>query len=144
MSYLKIKDDGTLEYPYSLINLRNDNPNTSFPQKMSDALLQEWDVYPVKIYPKPIYDPLVQVAMMSQPFRVNEEWAVTYSVENLPENIASDNVRNKRNELLSECDWTQLPDAPVDKEAWAAYRQQLRDISEQPDFPYQVNWPTKP
>jgi len=30
--------------------------------------------------------------------------------------------------LLYESDWTQLPDAPVDRQAWAAYRQQLRDF----------------
>jgi hypothetical protein len=37
-------------------------------------------------------------------------------------------VRAIRNGLLVECDWTQLPDAPVDAAAWATYRQQLRDV----------------
>ncbi|NBW23522.1 MAG: phage tail protein, partial [Caulobacteraceae bacterium] len=42
-------------------------------------------------------------------------------------------------------DWTQLPDAPVaDHEAWAAYRQALRDVPEQPGFPAQIEWPTAP
>lgn len=53
-------------------------------------------------------------------------------------------VRSRRDKLLVETDWTQLPDAPVDKEAWAAYRQSLRDITTQDGFPEDVEWPTKP
>jgi len=43
--------------------------------------------------------------------------------------------REYRNQLLTASDWTQLPDAPVNREAWAAYRQALRDL------PNHVNWP---
>lgn len=39
-----------------------------------------------------------------------------------------DGCRFHRNRLLAESDWTQLPDATVDKAAWAAYRQALRDF----------------
>ena len=38
------------------------------------------------------------------------------------------NIRNKRNDLLARSDWTQLADAQVDKQAWAEYRQALRDL----------------
>lgn len=40
-------------------------------------------------------------------------------------------VRGSRNFLLQQSDWTQLVDAPVndeEKELWASYRQELRDI----------------
>lgn len=37
-------------------------------------------------------------------------------------------MRNLRDRLLAESDWTQLPDAPVDRAAWAKYRQALRDF----------------
>ncbi len=53
-------------------------------------------------------------------------------------------VREQRDLLLSASDWTQVADAPVDKIVWSAYRQQLRDVSEQDGFPWIVNWPTKP
>ena len=43
--------------------------------------------------------------------------------------------REYRDQLLTASDWTQLPDAPVDKSAWAAYRQALRDLTDH------VNWP---
>jgi hypothetical protein len=53
-------------------------------------------------------------------------------------------VRARRNQLLQASDWTQLPDVPLaTKEAWAVYRQALRDITEQPD-PFNIVWPTPP
>jgi len=53
-------------------------------------------------------------------------------------------VREQRNTKLSECDWTQLTDSTADKTAWAAYRQELRDVPTQTGFPWEVNWPTQP
>lgn len=50
-------------------------------------------------------------------------------------------MRLARNARLAASDWTQLPDAPVDRAAWAAYRQALRDFpatwtpSETAEFP---------
>ena len=60
-----------------------------------------------------------------------------------PERLSSQ-IRQERNTLLSECDWTQVSDAPVNKAAWQTYRQALRDITAQEGFPYSVIWPTKP
>ena len=58
-------------------------------------------------------------------------------------------ARTKRNQLLADSDWTQLPDARnamgVDKAAeWDTYRQALRDITEQEGFPREIEWPIKP
>jgi hypothetical protein len=39
-------------------------------------------------------------------------------------------IRLWRSTQLAATDWTQLPDAPVDAAAWAAYRQELRDIDD--------------
>lgn len=53
-------------------------------------------------------------------------------------------ARTKRNQLLTDSDWTQLPDAPVDASAWATYRQALRDITDQEGFPTDITWPVEP
>lgn len=50
-------------------------------------------------------------------------------------------VRKKRDLFLQQSDWTQLIDAPVDREAWADYRQALRDLPQQEGFPGEVVWP---
>ena len=47
--------------------------------------------------------------------------------EDVPTEYLFERLRNARNKLLAESDWTQLEDSPVDKEAWANYRQELRD-----------------
>lgn len=39
-----------------------------------------------------------------------------------------ENVRFHRNNLLFMSDWTQINDSTADKEAWAIYRQELRDL----------------
>jgi len=55
-------------------------------------------------------------------------------------------VRTQRNRLLSKSDWTALPDVPLSEERrqqWQAYRQALRDVTEQND-PFNIVWPTPP
>lgn len=53
-------------------------------------------------------------------------------------------IRSERDRRLLASDWTQLPDVPLStKEAWAAYRQALRDITLQPD-PFNITWPAAP
>jgi len=49
-----------------------------------------------------------------------------------------------RNQYLAQSDWTQVADAPVDRAVWATYRQTLRDVPSQPDFPLTIAWPTEP
>jgi len=55
-------------------------------------------------------------------------------------------VRGERDEKLLSCDWTQLDDVPLTaekKSEWQSYRQELRDITNQPD-PFNITWPTPP
>ena len=53
-------------------------------------------------------------------------------------------IREKRDDLLLETDWTQNPDVPdATKAKWQTYRQALRDVPLQSD-PYNITWPTKP
>ena len=53
--------------------------------------------------------------------------------------------RTKREELLLSSDWTQLPDVPeATKLKYQSYRQQLRDITLQENYPVDVVWPTIP
>lgn len=56
-------------------------------------------------------------------------------------------ARAERDARLAACDWTQLPDAPLDnaqRAAWAEYRQGLRDVPRQAGFPGAVEWPHAP
>lgn len=56
-------------------------------------------------------------------------------------------ARLKRNRLLSACDYYVMLDYPSSEQGLIdvkAYRQALRDISQQDGFPYQIDWPVKP
>ena len=53
-------------------------------------------------------------------------------------------IRYQRNELLTQCDWTQLSDVSESiRTSYQSYRQDLRDISSQSD-PFSIVWPEKP
>jgi len=57
--------------------------------------------------------------------------------------------RDTRNQLLTESDWTQMPDSPVINEAkagWAIYRTSLRNLTAHENWPNldEADWPTKP
>lgn len=57
-----------------------------------------------------------------------------------------DGVRQERDVLLKNCDWTQLADAPIDptkKALWMTYRQTLRDIPDNHTYPT-ITWPDIP
>jgi hypothetical protein len=49
-----------------------------------------------------------------------------------------------RNAQLATSDWTQLPDAPADKAAWATYRQALRDLPAQGGLADAAEFPVAP
>jgi len=55
-------------------------------------------------------------------------------------------IREQRDELLLKSDWTESSTSiSLEKRTdWKAYRQALRDISDQASFPWEVTWPTKP
>ena len=150
MFYVKTAPDGILErYPYTLADLCCENKNTSWPENISDELAAEFGVFFVSPTPQPAdrYDINLRRTASKQGANWVEQWAVTPAT---PEQIAErtsakeSEVRQQRNALLSDCDWTQLPDAPVPAAPWAAYRQELRDVTAQSGFPWDVVWPEAP
>jgi hypothetical protein len=53
-------------------------------------------------------------------------------------------LRYWRNTELSRTDWTQLADSVCDKDAWATYRQALRDLPASNADPRQIELPAQP
>tara|TARA_R100001198_G_C5054147_1_gene108581 strand:- start:15 stop:398 length:384 start_codon:yes stop_codon:yes gene_type:complete len=73
------------------------------------------------------------------------EWAKTNTAEAADE-LTWDNIRNKRDQILRDTDWTMTTGATVDQAQWAAYRQVIRDIPQtyKDKTPNDVVWPTQP
>lgn len=62
-------------------------------------------------------------------------------------NIHAKAIREIRDRLLNSTDWTQANDTALSQEmveAYRVYRQTLRDITKQEEFPYIVIWPEEP
>lgn len=87
-------------------------------------------------------DSLTERVVNLQTLKIEKRYRKTASVANL--------IRERRKLLLQGCDWTQAADSPLSaeqKQAWADYRQALRNL---PDQQGQVNsidevvWPATP
>lgn len=141
MPYLKITN-GQPEN-YSIGQLRRDNPNTSFPKRPSDELLAGWGVYPYTMQDQPTADYMTQTLTPTALTEVDGAWTQGWEVSNLSAEDAGRNIRSQRDSLLSQTDWMALSDVTMTPE-WAAYRQSLRDVTDQAGFPWSITWPTKP
>lgn len=124
-------------------------PNTSLPL-LTEAVLNELgaDVVLEGAQAQPTR---YQIAFRDGVEQIGGKWFTKYSVSDLDaDGIAlkdaeqAKSVRAERNRLIAECDWTQVEDSPVDKAAWATYRQALRDLTLQAGFPFDITYPTKP
>ena len=57
--------------------------------------------------------------------------------------ITSESARQERDRLIASTDWWATSDRTMTAEQ-TAYRQALRDITDQSGFPTNITWPTKP
>lgn len=144
---IRIRDSG------EIINdskFREMHPTTPFPYLLTDEIVNTYNADIIQESQIPTCT-LTQVALRNGVEQIDGIWYTKYTIyEKNPEllvmekTVQSNNMRSDRNMLLVMCDWTQLADSKVDKEAWATYRQQLRDITLQEGFPWSVEWPAKP
>lgn len=147
--YVKAINGAVEIYPYSIGQLRKDNSQVSFPKNPGNDLLATWNVYPVEPVGAPSVD-YTQNLKEGQPVYDGgwkQTWIVTQATDaEVAERIQAkaDSARAERDNLLTQTDWTQVLDAPVDRDAWATYRQALRDIPQQAGFPTSIDWPVKP
>lgn len=152
--FVKVNNGQAETYPYTIGKLRQDHPNTSFPKRLSDELLAEYDLYRVDSAPQPEYDDKTErLAQDSMPALIDGKWIIAWTVypkeqEQIDRETeaAAEAIRARRNDLLAKCDWTVLVDSPLTEEKraeWITYRQALRDISALELFPY-IDLPNDP
>ena len=150
MAYLNIQ---TGAYPLSAADVRAAHPNTSFPGPADEfeACLPDFGYAVVQPTPKPTADHTKNVTEgppVDAAGTYNQAWVVTdASTAEIAERTDAQarNVRADRNDRLASCDWTQLADAPGQtRSAYVQYRQDLRNVPQQPGFPWNVTWPVAP
>lgn len=151
--FVKITNGQVAAYPYTVGDLRRDNPNTSFPKNVPASTMAVFGMFPVGYEAAPNFDPMThRVQNSNVPELKNGEWVLTKTVVALTaEQIAdrdaakASEVRKKRANLLAETDYLALSDNTLTTEM-AAYRQALRDITSHANFPHldEADWPVKP
>ena len=152
MAYVKTHDGQVQKFPYTVGDLRKDNPHTSFPRRIPDEMLTFYEVFEVIADPEPAVDEKNYKAVRADmPTYTNDAWRLEWSVvEKTTEekqryyDAAANGVRGRRDNLLSKSDWMALSDTPPMAQPWIDYRQALRDITGQAGFPFSVQWPAKP
>jgi hypothetical protein len=76
-----------------------------------------------------------------------EQWQEPENYQQLLFDEAASKVKQERQRLLTTTDWTDTVSASTRLEnynEWQFYRQQLRDITTQEGYPFNVIWPTQP
>jgi acyl carrier protein phosphodiesterase len=150
MFYAKLDADSKLErYPYTLTDLRRDNPQTSFPKTITEEIARAFNCVPVtQIAYADNYTKNYERSARNNAGTWEEQWIESNATtEEVTQRVTlkSNDVRNERNQKLTDCDWTQANDSPLKAEStWITYRQALRDVPTQAGFPHTVTWPTKP
>lgn len=76
----------------------------------------------------------------------NDSWQYLGPFEEgpIPDEWVWERLRLRRDRLLAATDFRMIPDAPWDTTAWAAYRQELRDLPETVTDPRTAEWPEPP
>lgn len=147
--YLRIKDNEVV-YPYSIQQLKIDEYNVSFPTDLTSEILEGFGVYTVQQTPMP--NDYTKNIVEGTPTLVDGTYTQVWNQTDATQEEIDVKIQNQweqirvaRNEILTQCDWTILPDSPVSSsiEEWKTYRQQLRDITNQSN-PFEVVWPTQP
>ena len=120
--FVKITNGQVDQFPYTIGNLRSDNPHTSFPKNIPEATLNAWGVYRVVDQSIPSYDQKTHKIVIGAVSLMGDTWTRARTIESKTQAEidgdvlqASGMVREKRNRMLSESDWTQVSDAPVDQ-----------------------------
>jgi hypothetical protein len=149
--YVKLTADNKVaRYPYTLTDLKRENANTSFPALIDDATAASFGVAPVKSTPPPSENyrvNLERTAILQNNSWIEEWLEIPATEEQIQERTAScaNDARQKRNQLLAKCDWTQLSDVKAETSiGWVSYRQALRDVPGQVGFPWNITWPNIP
>jgi hypothetical protein len=106
--YIYAPNEVVEKYPYSIGQLRKDNPQISFPRNPSESLLAEYGVFPVTQADLPQIDPMTQNLTEGTPVLTSEEWVQVWVVadatpEEIEQRLAAllEDIRNQRGQAYT-------------------------------------------
>jgi hypothetical protein len=163
---IRIRQKGALVYEREF---RAMFPNTGFPVQLTEEIINDFGGDIVFEGPQATGGTVYQYSQAAGVEEINGKWYTKYilgpvftdrpATDTEPAQTAAEqeaaykamkdaeqakSVRQSRNDKLKDSDWTQIADSTADKQAWAAYRQALRDVTAQQGFPWTIQWPEQP
>ena len=155
----------------SVSQFKASQPNTSFPKQITTDILDSYGYDPVLNGPEATVTAPYGVSIRDGVEEINGQWFTKFIAGPVFSDTTDDEgnvtsasdheaayrqgvdaqvaqrVRESRNKLIADSDWTQLPDSQLsdsDKAEWVIYRQDLRDLPTADGFPHTMVWPTSP
>lgn len=138
------------QFPYTKRDLIKDNPNTSFPEKITPEILESYGLKEVQIDRTiPDFNEDTQEIFLGDPERVGSDWVRKHKVRELPIEAKERKQKQKdlkeeetKKELIKEALFEVLLKFVVEgKPIPQDYKKYIKDLQ---DKPKGSNWPTKP
>ncbi|CAB5222903.1 hypothetical protein UFOVP369_40 [uncultured Caudovirales phage] len=102
--YVKIKNGVVEKYPYSIFDLKNDNPNVSFPFEIPESLLNEYGVFSVVLVQCPDTTYTKNV-VEDKPVLIDDKWTQQWAViDKSAEEINAIQEANRKQAYIDESD----------------------------------------
>jgi len=102
--FIKLKNNRIEKYPYSKVDLKNDNPQVSFPATISKDFLEEYNVYEVVATDAPSIT-YKQIIAEDTPINENGVWKQVWNVtDKSVEEISAIQESNKKEAYREESD----------------------------------------
>jgi hypothetical protein len=133
---------------------RTMHANTSFPQQLTQELLDSFGADVVFEGPQPETTRYQMVVRQGTIQMADGNWYTNYvaidmsdQAKNALDNTQAAAIRADRNVRLAATDWwvtKAVESGQMLDDSLAAYRKALRDITKQPGFPWDIVWPEAP
>ncbi len=78
--YVRVQNGVVVRYPYTKVDLKFEEKNTSFPREISDADAAEFGVFPVAVAAEPSFNPITHALSRRTPTLVNGQWEQGWDV----------------------------------------------------------------
>lgn len=155
MLYIKIENNQPVGYPMIVQTIRDLHPNISFPAIIdSGELLALGYAEFIRTLP-PVVGILQKAVELTAVFDgtvATQTWEVQEMSDQEKADVTANALiaaRNIQRSLLSKSDWTEMPSVQAKKDqawkdAWAAYRTEVRDADKQATWPIAPVWPVEP
>ena len=142
--YAKIINGALAKFPYSVEEMRAENPDATVSDDPTDEELAACNAKRAVMGPPPTQSSRTHSFTLS--FTDNTDGSVTINPvpHELDRQLAEFNMRDARDSALTRCDWVitrAFEEGNPVPANYLAYRQALRDLPAQAGFPYEYVWP---